>query len=100
LPASLPRRGAATHGAPTSGMSDRGGTPCIGVSGVVHDGGDDEDAGQVDNDGRPVRACIQCREPVTFDGQPGEATCSACGVRQHLTTPSRLYPTGGTGRWA
>jgi hypothetical protein len=49
--------------------------------------------------GRPVRPCIQCRRPVAFDGQPGECTCEACGVRQYLTDPSALYPTGGLGRF-
>ena len=52
-----------------------------------------------DDMGRPARACIQCRRPVTFDGRPGEATCEACGVRQYLTDPSALYPTGGLGRY-
>ena len=53
----------------------------------------------VDDHGRPVRPCIRCRESVTFDGQPGEATCEACGVHQYLTAPSALYPTGGLGRY-
>jgi hypothetical protein len=47
----------------------------------------------VDDDGRPVRPCIQCRRPVAFDGQPGEATCETCSVRQYVTAPSVLYPT-------
>jgi hypothetical protein len=54
----------------------------------------------VDDDGRPVRQCIQCRRAVTFDAQPGDATCESCGVRQYLTAPSALYPTGGLGRYA
>jgi hypothetical protein len=62
--------------------------------------GDDVHACQVDDEGWLVRPCIQCRHPVTFDGQPGDAVCEACGVRQYLTGPSRLYPTGGTGRYA
>jgi len=45
-----------------------------------------------------VRPCIQGRAPVTFDAQPGWATCEACGVRQYLTEPSALYPAGGQGR--
>ncbi len=45
-----------------------------------------------------VRPCIQCKTPVRFDGQPGWATCDACGIRQYLTKPSRLYPHGGQGR--
>jgi hypothetical protein len=45
-----------------------------------------------------VRPCLQCKTPVTFDGQPGWATCQACGIRQYLTEPSALYPTGGQGR--
>jgi hypothetical protein len=49
-------------------------------------------------DDRPVRPCIQCKGLVTFDGQPGWATCEACSVRQYLTEPSPLYPTGGQGR--
>jgi hypothetical protein len=56
-----------------------------------------DDAGPFD-EGRPVRPCIQCKTPVTFDGQPGWATCEACHVRQYLTEPSSLYPTGGQGR--
>jgi hypothetical protein len=73
------------------------------VSGSLQDDGmgdDDEDAGQLDDAGRTVRPCIQCRVLVTFDGQPGDAVCDACGVRQYLTAPSALYPTGGMGRYA
>jgi hypothetical protein len=55
----------------------------------------------VDDEGRPVRPCIQCHGPVTFDAQPGEATCEVCGVRhQYLTGPSALWPIGGMGRYA
>jgi hypothetical protein len=62
---------------------------------------DDRDGDElVDDKGRPVRPCIQCRRPVTFDGQPADAVCKACGVRQYLTAPSVLYPTGGMGRSA
>jgi hypothetical protein len=53
----------------------------------------------VDDDGRPVRPCIHWRRLVTFNGQPGDATCEACGVRQYLTAPSTLYPAGGMGRY-
>jgi hypothetical protein len=55
-----------------------------------------DDPGRFDD--RPVRPCIQCRALIMFDGQPGWATCEACGVRQYLTEPSSLYPTGGQGR--
>jgi hypothetical protein len=68
----------------------------------VHDGGTGDDHGAddlVDDEGRPVRPCIQCRRPVTFDVQPGQAICDECGVRQYLTAPSALYPTGGFGRY-
>jgi hypothetical protein len=61
---------------------------------------DREAAELVDDEGHPVRPCIQCWEPVTFDGQPGTATCEVCGVRQYLTAPMALYPTGGMGRYA
>jgi hypothetical protein len=62
---------------------------------------DDHDADELlDYEGQPVRPCIQCRRRVTFDGQPGEATCEACGVRHYLTAPSLLYPTGGMGGYA
>jgi hypothetical protein len=49
------------------------------------------------DDNRPVRPCTQCKALVTFSSQPGWATCQACGVRQYLTEPSALYPTGGQG---
>jgi len=52
----------------------------------------------VDDQGRPVRPCIQCRRPVTYPAQPGEATCVACGVRQYLTDPAPMWSTGGLGR--
>jgi hypothetical protein len=68
------------------------------VAGVAHDGRVRHDGGPEAQADRPVRPCIQCREPVTFDGQPGDATCPACGVGQYLTAPSRLYPQGGQGR--
>jgi hypothetical protein len=61
---------------------------------------DGENVGEVDDDGRPVRPCIQCRRPVTFDGRPGDATCVAWGVSQYPTAPSALYPAGGLGRYA
>jgi len=44
------------------------------------------------------RPCLQCQAHVIFDGQPGWATCAACGVRQYLTEPSAAWPTGGLGR--
>jgi hypothetical protein len=46
-----------------------------------------------------ARPCLQCRTPVTFDGQPGDATCPNCGIRQYLTEPSRLWPRGGVGAY-
>jgi hypothetical protein len=49
-------------------------------------------------DERPVRRCVQCKPLVAFDGQPGWATCKSCGIRQYLTEPSLMYPTGGQGR--
>jgi len=67
------------------------------MGGRVHDGGmrdDEDDVGLVDDEGRPVRRCIQCHEPVTFDSQPGHAACEACGVRQYLTRPWGPHPTG------
>jgi len=45
-----------------------------------------------------MRPCIQCRTPLVYPAQPGEATCPACGVRQYLTEPSAAWPTGGVGR--
>jgi len=46
-----------------------------------------------------ARPCIQCRQPVTFDGQPGDGVCEACGVRQYLTGPGKNWPDGGQGRY-
>jgi len=54
--------------------------------------------GLIDGEGRPVRPCIQCRTPLAYPAQPGEATCGACGVRQYLTASSPAWPTGGLGR--
>jgi hypothetical protein len=71
--------------------------------GEVHDGGmsDDEQNGElIDDVSQPVHRCIQCQRLLSFSGQPGEATCEACGVRQYLTAPSALYPYGGIGRYA
>jgi hypothetical protein len=51
-----------------------------------------------DDEGHPVRPCIQCRTPLTYPAQPGRATCPACGVGQYLTDPGPNWPTGGIGR--
>ena len=45
-----------------------------------------------------VRPCLDCRAVVTFDGQPGDGTCPACGLRQYLTAPGPNWPEGGQGR--
>jgi hypothetical protein len=68
----------------------------------VHDGGMSGDPlGElVDDERRPLRRCIRRRRPVMLDGQPGDATCMACGARQNLTAPSPLCPTGEFGRYA
>jgi predicted RNA-binding Zn-ribbon protein involved in translation (DUF1610 family) len=54
-----------------------------------------------DDQGRPVRPCIDCKVSLTFETQPGTATCPECGTMQYLTEPTRAWPTGGLGRdWA
>lgn len=48
-----------------------------------------------DDQGRPVRPCINCRTVVAYNAQPGDGTCPKCGQRQYLTLPSSRWPTGG-----
>ena len=31
------------------------------------------------------RSCLHCKAPLTFDEEPGAATCPACGVAQYVT---------------
>ena len=53
----------------------------------------------IDDEGRPVRPCIQCRRSITYPSQPARGgDLRECGVRQYLTAPSVAWPTGGLGR--
>jgi hypothetical protein len=49
-----------------------------------------------DDEGRPVRPCIQCRKPLTYPSQPGDATHPACRVAHCVTAASDRWPTGGS----
>lgn len=32
-----------------------------------------------------TKPCVQCRQPLEFAEQPGDATCGACGTAQYVT---------------
>jgi uncharacterized Zn finger protein (UPF0148 family) len=36
------------------------------------------------------KSCLDCRTPVPFTEQPGEATCPECGLRLYATANGQL----------